>query len=255
MVFNDKLSLEGRTELVDALASGRTSLAVEAKFDAELYRLCGYRVLGSRAVRIDILERLADFIRPAMSWRHNAPQPTARPEGAWDGAGFTVIPSMLSILGATHEDMKDVLKGLGYRNETKTEAEVLHQFAIWDAATTGESDSGEETQPSGVVEQDAEQTEQQTRNEIDVGEDNNTGENEEPKSVDIWRPAKSGGKSGGGQKKKHDRGAGKGKGREGQSKRSHSARKKSERASRPIDPDSPFAKLAALKSNLSQKDD
>ena len=34
-----------------------------------LYRIAGYRVCGERAVRVDILERLADLIRPALAWR------------------------------------------------------------------------------------------------------------------------------------------------------------------------------------------
>ena len=34
-----------------------------------LYRTAGYRVCGERAVRVDILERLADLIRPALAWR------------------------------------------------------------------------------------------------------------------------------------------------------------------------------------------
>ena len=44
-----------------------------------LYRTAGYRVCGERAVRVDILERLADIIRPALAWRAGAPglQPAA----------------------------------------------------------------------------------------------------------------------------------------------------------------------------------
>ncbi len=39
------------------------------EIDPALYRTAGYRVCGERAVRVDILERLADLIRPALSWR------------------------------------------------------------------------------------------------------------------------------------------------------------------------------------------
>ena len=48
-----------------------------------LYRTVGYRVCGERAVRVDILERLADLIRPALSWRESARG--AKPPGAFDG--------------------------------------------------------------------------------------------------------------------------------------------------------------------------
>ena len=39
-----------------------------------LYRAAGYRVCGERAVRVDILERLADLIRPAIAYRPGATQ-------------------------------------------------------------------------------------------------------------------------------------------------------------------------------------
>ena len=45
-----------------------------------LYRTIGYRVCGERAIRVDILERLADLIRPALAWREGAP--ALRPPGA-----------------------------------------------------------------------------------------------------------------------------------------------------------------------------
>jgi ATP-dependent RNA helicase SUPV3L1/SUV3 len=50
-------------------SSGRTSFPVDKACRATLYRVLGYRVCGERAVRVDILERLADLIRPALAWR------------------------------------------------------------------------------------------------------------------------------------------------------------------------------------------
>ncbi|MCA0425256.1 MAG: helicase, partial [Proteobacteria bacterium] len=49
--------------------SGRTSIPVDSAISRDLYRVAGFRVCGERAVRIDILERLADLIRPALAWR------------------------------------------------------------------------------------------------------------------------------------------------------------------------------------------
>ena len=49
--------------------SGRTSIPVDKETPKPLYRTAGYRVCGERAVRVDILERLADLIRPALAWR------------------------------------------------------------------------------------------------------------------------------------------------------------------------------------------
>lgn len=121
----------GFGDVVNALASGRTSLVVDAAFEPAFYRLAGYRMLGRRAVRVDILERLADLIRPALSWRAGSGQ---RPDGAWDGAAFLVTPAMMSILGATAEDMEEILKSLGYRSEAKPAAEVQAKLATLDAA-------------------------------------------------------------------------------------------------------------------------
>jgi ATP-dependent RNA helicase SUPV3L1/SUV3 len=82
-------------------------------------------------VRVDILERLADLIRPATNWK---PGLGPRPEGAYDGHAFTVTPAMMSILGANADDMEEILKGLGYRAEPKPAAEVKARLEAQDAA-------------------------------------------------------------------------------------------------------------------------
>jgi len=127
---NDGKERPGFGDVVQALASGRTSVVVDPAFDKEFYKLAGYRVLGRRAVRVDILERLADLIRPALAWN---PGLAARPDGAYGGA-FVVTPPMMSILGATADDMEEILKGLGYRGEPKPAAEVKGRLAELDAA-------------------------------------------------------------------------------------------------------------------------
>ncbi len=113
----DTGDVEGLSQVQQMLASGRTSFPATDEIAAEAYVLCGYRKLGEKAVRIDILERLADLIRPALSWRKDGGTPP--PEGAIDGRCFHVTPAMLSILGATHDNMEVVLKNLGYRAERK----------------------------------------------------------------------------------------------------------------------------------------
>jgi ATP-dependent RNA helicase SUPV3L1/SUV3 len=64
------------------------------------YTLAGYRPAGSRAIRIDMLERLADILRTKDS-----------------RAGFEATPDMLSITGMTLEQFSDLMGGLGYRGE------------------------------------------------------------------------------------------------------------------------------------------
>ena len=60
---------KGLDELRALAAGGRTSIPIDKDIPRPLYRTVGYRVCGERAVRVDILERLADLIRPALTWR------------------------------------------------------------------------------------------------------------------------------------------------------------------------------------------
>jgi ATP-dependent RNA helicase SUPV3L1/SUV3 len=123
---NDALTKPGYGDLIPALAAGRTSIVTDHAFERNFYRLAGFRFLGKRAVRIDILERLADLIRPLLQWKPGAP---SRPEGAYDGRRFVATPSMLSILGATADDMEEILKGLGYRADSVTAEEAANHLS------------------------------------------------------------------------------------------------------------------------------
>ncbi len=127
---NDGKDKPGFGDPVNALATGRTSVVVDPQFDREFYKLAGFRILGRRAVRVDILERIADLIRPALAWK---PGSASRPDGAYDGSSFLVTPPMMSILGATATDMEEILKALGYRAEPKPQAEVAERIARQDA--------------------------------------------------------------------------------------------------------------------------
>ncbi len=64
------------------------------------YTLAGYHPAGARAIRIDMLERLADILR----------QKDSR-------AGFEATPDMLSITGMTLDQFADLMGGLGYKGE------------------------------------------------------------------------------------------------------------------------------------------
>jgi ATP-dependent RNA helicase SUPV3L1/SUV3 len=108
---------KGVGELLHLAASGRTSIPVDKETPKALYRTAGYRICGERAVRVDILERLADLIRPAMSWREGAPGP--KPDGFFDGRSFLVSGAMTSLTGASGEDFASILRSLGYRMDRK----------------------------------------------------------------------------------------------------------------------------------------
>ncbi len=283
---HDATAKEGRSQILAALASGRTSVAIDDAFEKTLYRLAGYRVLGGKAVRVDILERLADFIRPAMSWRHNPEKHQARPAGAWDGVGFMITPDMLSILGATHDDMADVLRGLGYKAESMKPETVAEKLAQWDGTQNAAKEPVKTDDAPDQPPEDASETPSETgpvsktgpaatspeadtsgshtvQNEAPApkadAEAAKSQEAEEPKPVDIWRPARRGsnrndnkrkgaGFKGKGDGKQRNRGP---KPHGGKHQNKDRGQKKSRPpAEKPLDPDSPFAKLAALKESL-----
>ena len=70
---------------------------------AGYYPRAGYRLAGERAIRIDMLERLADLIRNL----------DAR-------SGFEATPDMLSITGLTLEQFAKLMQGLGYQASEAT---------------------------------------------------------------------------------------------------------------------------------------
>ncbi|HMM62547.1 MAG TPA: helicase-related protein [Mesorhizobium sp.] len=135
---NDGKDKPGFGDVVNALATGRTSVVVDPAFDKAFYRLAGFRTLGRRAVRVDILERLADLIRPATNWK---PGLGPRPDGAYDGQSFMVTPPMMSILGATADDMEEILKGLGYRAEARPAGEVKTKLEAIDETARLEAEA------------------------------------------------------------------------------------------------------------------
>ncbi len=93
--------------------AGRTSVPADPALPPAFYRATGYHLCGQRAVRTDILERLADQIRPLIAWRPGSGGGT-RPKGATGDGGFVVVPEMLSILGCSAEELGGVLRALGF---------------------------------------------------------------------------------------------------------------------------------------------
>jgi ATP-dependent RNA helicase SUPV3L1/SUV3 len=106
-------NVKGLEEVPHLAASGRTSFAADPSIHKGFYRAAGFRVCGERVVRVDILERLADLIRPAMAYK---PGLTAGdpPPGAADGEGFVVTVAMTSLTGCSGEAFSSILKSLGY---------------------------------------------------------------------------------------------------------------------------------------------
>ncbi|MCF6321303.1 MAG: helicase [Rhizobiaceae bacterium] len=264
-VRHDRLEAPGLTEIPQISATGRTSVEVDAQYDAEIYPLCGFRIMGRKAVRIDILERLADLIRPVLAWKETGEkegEQNQKPEGAYDGRRFYVTPGMLSILGATHEDMEQVLKGLGYRSNRHLESEI---FPVEEAEpkpdckeTTEEKSEAAETTNEPVEELvEGSAANPQTAKVQEPQEPKESGELEEPKTVLLWqrdfKPKRQFNDRGqrGNSKKPGTKGGSKSK-QDAKPQAKHQAAKSRKPEKKP-DPDSPFAKLAALKDAMGKK--
>ncbi len=205
---NDGLGKPGYGDLIPVLAAGRTSVVTDPGFERMFYKLAGFRFLGKRAVRIDILERLADLIRPLLQWK---PGQQPRPEGAYDGRRFTTTTAMLSILGATLDDMEEILKGLGYRADQVSAEEAATFLAAQSGdaskadatdAAPAEAAAGDDADASDSSEQDAPaEAATETPAEVKAEEpkpeeataeqaksEEAAAENAEPKPVLLWRP-------------------------------------------------------------------
>ena len=110
--------VSGAEEVPHLASSGRTSFAADKTVPKGFYRAAGFRVCGERCVRVDILERLADLIRPAIAYRPGvmAGEP---PAGAADQEGFVVTVAMTSLAGCSGEAFSTILRSLGYQSEKR----------------------------------------------------------------------------------------------------------------------------------------
>ena len=126
--------------------AGLTSFAPDATCPEEFYRAFGYHVCGPRAVRIDILERLADLIRPLLAWR--ASSESMPPKGATGDGGFTVTPDMMSLLGCSPDELSGVLKALGFRLDRRP---LKPKAAAAPGAVQGESAAAAASPPADAT--------------------------------------------------------------------------------------------------------
>ncbi|WP_306115685.1 MULTISPECIES: helicase-related protein [unclassified Roseovarius] len=214
------------------------------------HTMSGYRAAGERAIRIDMLERLADMLRTEDSRN-----------------GFEAKADMLSITGMTLEQFADLMQGLGYRAEKGEREKVkavdaaMAEPAAPEAAAPVEApveeiaDQGAApvaAEPSDAAEVPAE-IPAETEGEITPGVAPDADEADNAPEIEVfytftWAPKsrgnrgnrpqqdrKPGGKGKPGQGKQ---GRGKSRGKQDQGAKSYSAKpQKKDR----IDPDNPFA--------------
>ncbi len=90
----------GLSEFPESPPPGLVTIPNIAEVPKQHYTLSGYHPAGVRAIRIDMLERLADILR----------QKDSR-------VGFEATPDMLSITGMTLDQFADLMGGLGYKGD------------------------------------------------------------------------------------------------------------------------------------------
>jgi len=99
---------------------GLTSVEADAGVPEPYWHAAGFQVAGSRAVRIDMLERLSDLIRARVTWRLGEGEGAApAPSGATGDGGFRVAPELMSVVGCSGEDFASILKALGFKCERR----------------------------------------------------------------------------------------------------------------------------------------
>lgn len=145
----DNVDMSALSTAQHLAGSGRTSFPVDKLLDRDAYRILGYRQCGERAVRVDILERLADLIRPALSWREGSMG--EKPAGAFDGRGFVVTQAMTSLTGSAGEDFASILRALGYRMEKKLPLPPAAPKPVVEAAPADAAASSDETSSETVA--------------------------------------------------------------------------------------------------------
>ena len=98
---------------------GLTSVEAGTQIPEPYWRAAGFHVAGTRAVRIDMLERLVGShpcARRLPRWRKGARQ---RHPGATGDGGFRVVPELMSVVGCSGEEFASILKALGFRRERR----------------------------------------------------------------------------------------------------------------------------------------
>ncbi|MGR3455174.1 helicase-related protein [Pseudooceanicola sp.] len=89
---------KGLDEFPEAPPPGLVTVPVAEGAPEGYHAMAGYREAGTRAIRIDMLERLADMLRSEDS-----------------RGGFEAKADMLSITGMTLDQFADLMQGLGYK--------------------------------------------------------------------------------------------------------------------------------------------
>ena len=117
-------------KLPETPRAGLTSAPAAPDVPEAFYRAYGYHVCGPRVIRFDMLERLADMIRPLLAWRANRDPEAKPPKGSTGDGGFIATPEMMSILGCSPDELGKVFKALGFRLDRRPVKPVVPAAGI-----------------------------------------------------------------------------------------------------------------------------
>lgn len=231
---------KGLSEFPESPPPGLVTIPVEQGAPAGADTMSGYRNAGTRAIRIDMLERLADMLR-----------------GEDSRGGFEAKADMLSISGTTLEQFADLMGGLGYKAEAAERPKVKAVIEVVPPATevpadTPVMDAALTPAADAVTDVDAQPTEaapisEVVETEVPVGEAADAAV--EPVEMETFytftwaRPPRrqpSGGDRPKGKGKPNPRGK-KGQRDEGKGNKSQNFSARPSKPEKKIDPDNPFA--------------
>lgn len=121
---------------------GLTSVPNDRSLTRAVYAAAGFYPCGARAVRFDILERLADTIREA--------------KAETKSANFPLSPAMVGLLGSSVEDARGVLSSLGYKRVQKGPDPEKAEGEVWAArARRRASKKPPRREPMAVIDADS----------------------------------------------------------------------------------------------------
>ncbi|HPF46588.1 MAG: hypothetical protein KDF58_12870 [Alphaproteobacteria bacterium] len=229
-------------KLPDIPPAGLCTIKVDKNASRVFYEVSGYRVVGNNAVRLDMLERLANAAR----------------EISMKGP-FPMDPDLMSLVGTSGDDFIEIMSYLGYsakEYDAKEAAEILAK-----RVDTPIADKSAETPELATDKTQAEEDHSSTeaeQNELPESE-KELAEKEKPEAEDkviifVHKP------EGNQHKQKPPRKPFPAKGKKPFPKNKqphkgpqHHASKNNQAKQAKLDPDSPFAALAGLKAQLKAK--
>jgi ATP-dependent RNA helicase SUPV3L1/SUV3 len=135
---------QGLQEFPEAPPPGLVTVPAVVDAPEGYYTNAGYRLAGERAIRIDMLERLADQLRSEDS-----------------RGGFEAKPDMLSITGMTLVQFADLMRGLGYKAE-EGERPKVKAVPVVEAKPDGETPTEVAVEEATPVEAEAVAPEMET---------------------------------------------------------------------------------------------